>query len=196
VVVAAKDGKAKGIDLVQAENIKIWLWKMECEEDYEEEARKEGEETGIPWDPTKPLKCAGWGDQWRKFVAIVQSVWRTGVIPRHLLRAIIVLIRKGKSGDSRGIGLKQPMWKIIEGIMERRLQKLGLHESLHGGLKSKGTSTVIMEMRLAQGLAQLKQVPMWATFINLRKAFDAMDRERLLEILEDQGVGPNLQRLI
>ena len=124
VVVAAKRGKAKGIDLVQANNIKTWLWKMECEEDYEEEVQKEEEETDIPWDLTKPLKRAGRGDQWRKFVAIIQSVWRTGVTPRHLLRAIIVLIPKGNIGDFRGIDLMQPMWKIIKGIMERRLQKL------------------------------------------------------------------------
>ena len=37
---------------------------------------------------------------------------------------------------------------------------------------------------------------MWATFIDLRKGFDAMDRERLMEILEDRGVGPNLRRLV
>ena len=79
----------------------------------------------------------------------------------------------------------QPMWKIIKGVMERRLQKLDLHESLHGGLKSKGTGTAIMEMKLAQGLAQLDQMPMWATFIDLRKVFNAIDRERLLEILKD-----------
>ena len=79
----------------------------------------------------------------------------------------------------------QPMWKIIERIMKRQLQKLELHESLHVGLKSKGTGTTLTEMKLAQGLAQLEQVPMWATFIDLRKVFDAMDRERLLEILED-----------
>ena len=80
--------------------------------------------------------------------------------------------------------------------MERRLHKLELHDSLHRGLKRKGTGMAIMEMKLAQGLAQLKHMPMWATFINLRKAFDAMDRERLLEILEDRGVGPNMRRLI
>ena len=59
VVVVAKNGKAKGIDLVQAKNIKIWLWKVECKEEYEEEARKEEEETGISREPTKPLKGAG-----------------------------------------------------------------------------------------------------------------------------------------
>ena len=60
-----------------------------------------------------------------------------------------------------------------------------LRESLHNGLKSKGTGTVIMEMKLAQGLTQIKQVAMWETFIDLYKAFDAMDSERLLKILED-----------
>ena len=94
---------------------------MTMEEEYKADAQKEEEETGVPRDPVKPLKGAGWGDQWHKFVEIIQSIWRTGVIPRHLLRAIIMLIPKGNSGDFRGIGLVQPMWKIIEGIMERRL---------------------------------------------------------------------------
>ena len=60
VVVVAKRGKAKGINLVQAKNINVAV-EDGYEEDYEEEVRKEEEETGIPWDPTKPLKCAGWG---------------------------------------------------------------------------------------------------------------------------------------
>ena len=113
-----------------------------------------------------------------------------------MLRAIVVLVPKGNSGDFQGIGLMQPMWKIIKGIVERKLQKLELHESLHSGLKSKATDTAIMEMKLAQGLAWLEKVPMWATVINLHEAFDGMDMERLLEILEDQGVGSNLRRLI
>ena len=45
--------------------------------------------------------------------------------------------------------------------------------------------TAIIEMKLAQGLVQLEQMLMWATFIDLRKAFDVMDREQLLEIQED-----------
>ena len=34
-----------------------------------------------------------------------------------------------------------------------------------------------------------------ASFIDLHKAFDVMEREKLLEILEDQGGRPNLRQL-
>ena len=103
MVVAVKRGKAKSIDLVQAKHTKTNLWGIECKEDYKEEARKEEEETGIPLDLTKPIKCTGWGYQWLKFVAVIQSIWRTGVIPRHLLWTSIVLIPKRNSRDFRGI---------------------------------------------------------------------------------------------
>ena len=42
----------------------------------------------------------------------------------------------------------------------------------------------------------IKQEALYETFIDLRKAYDVMDRERCLEILEGYGVGPNILRLI
>ena len=36
-------------------------------------------------------------------------------------------------GDYRGIGLLNPMWKVVEKIMVSRLSCLKLHHSLHGG---------------------------------------------------------------
>ena len=36
-----------------------------------------------------------------------------------------------------------------------------------------------MEMKLAQQLAYLEQTPLFSIFIDLRKAFDAMDRENV-----------------
>ena len=71
-----------------------------------------------------------------------------------------------------------------------------LHDSLHGCLKHRGTGTVIIEAKLAQQLAHLEQAPFYGVFIDLRKAFNAMDQERCLEILEMHGVGPNMLRLI
>ncbi|KAL9183027.1 hypothetical protein ACHAXT_004814 [Thalassiosira profunda] len=52
------------------------------------------------------------------------------------------------------------------------------------------------EAKLHQQLACLEQEAFYGIFLDLRKAFDAMDRGRCLEILEGYGVGPNMRRLI
>jgi hypothetical protein len=38
---------------------------------------------------------------------------------------IVVLLPKG-GGDYRGIGLLEPLWKVVEQIMDRRLNALPL----------------------------------------------------------------------
>ena len=76
--------------------------------------------------------------------------------------------------------------------MDIRLEKIILHDSLHGCLAGWGTGTGIIEAKLAQQLAHLEQTPFFGVFINLKKAFDAMDRGRCLAILALHGVGPQM----
>ena len=47
-----------------------------------------------------------------------------------------------------------------------------------------------MEANLVQQLAYRKQCPLYGIFLDLKKAYDAMDRGRCLDILEGAGVGP------
>jgi hypothetical protein len=54
----------------------------------------------------------------------------------------------------------------------------------------------VIEAKLTQQLAHIKQTPFYGVFIDLKKAFDAMDRECCLLILEGHGAGPNMRRLI
>ena len=51
-------------------------------------------------------------------------------------------------------------------------------------------------MGVAQQLAYIGQEPFFGVFIDLKKAFDAMDRGHCLHILEGYGVEPNIIRLI
>ena len=50
--------------------------------------------------------------------------------------------------------------------------------------------------KLTQQMAYLDQEPWYCGFIDLKKSFDAMDRDRCLEVLRGYGVGPRMRRLI
>ena len=54
----------------------------------------------------------------------------------------------------------------------------------------------MIKVKLMQQLAHIEQAPFCGVFIDLKKAFDSMDREWRLLILEEHGVTPILSRLI
>ena len=151
---------------MRAEDLKEWLRGMEDEE----RAAKKGE-SGFK----------GAGDRWRLLLRLCEHVWETGEIPRQMLLTIVVLIPKGSSGkDFRGIGLLEVIWKLLERVLDLRLSEIELHDFLHGFRAKRGCGTGIMEATLHQQLAARKQVPLYGIFLDLRKAFDAMDRGRCL----------------
>ena len=127
---------------------------------------------------------------------MVRHIWNTGEIPARMLLTIVVLIPKGNSGDFRGIGLLEVVWKVVERIIDARLKCVPLHDALHGFRKGRGCGTGIMEVKLAQQLGSLEQCPFYGIFLDLKKAYDAMDRDRCLKILRDVGIGERTIRLI
>jgi hypothetical protein len=80
--------------------------------------------------------------------------------------------------------------------MDLRLEKIELHDSLHGCLAGRGTGMGIIEAKLFQQLAHLEQAPFFGVFIDLKKAFHAMDQGRCLAIRALHGVGPQMLPLI
>ncbi len=56
--------------------------------------------------------------------------------------------------------------------------------------------TAILEAKMAQQLVHLEQEPFYGVFLDLKKAFNIMDRERCLLNLEGYGAGPNMVWLI
>jgi hypothetical protein len=163
---------------MRAEHVKAWLRGA-----LEEE------------DPESQGNFVGNGDNWKLFVKLVQAVWTHGIIPRQMLWSIVVLIPKGR-GDYRGIGLLEPIWKVLKRIMDRRLDAIELHDCLHGCRAHRGTGTGVIKAKLAQQLSYLELKPFYGVFLDLKKAFDSMDRERCIMILEGYGTGPRMIRLI
>jgi hypothetical protein len=52
-----------------------------------------------------------------------------------------------------------------------------------------------MVVKLNQQLAWVDQAPLYQIYLDLKKAYDALDQTRCLEILAGYRVGPNLLRL-
>jgi hypothetical protein len=85
-----------------------------------------------------------------------------------------MLLPKGGE-DYRGIGLLDPMWKVVEKIMVAQMSCLELHDCLHGGLPHQDMGTAIMEVKLYQQLAWVDQAPLYQIYLDLKKAYEALD---------------------
>ena len=101
----------------------------------------------------------------------------------------MVLIPKGKR-EYRGIGLVDVTWKVVTLILHRRLTKgITFHDALHGFRKGRGIGTATLEAKLLQQLAAMREEFLYVIFLDLTKAYDALDWSRSLEILKGYGVG-------
>ena len=135
--------------------------------------------------------------RWDLLVNLVTHMWNTGEIPTELTWTILVLIPKGDGSQTRGIGLNETLWKILEAIIDTRVKSVVVfHDILHGFIQRRGTGTAILEAKLAQELASLENEPLFVIFLDLRKAYDTVDRTRSLQTFEEYGMGPNMLRLL
>jgi hypothetical protein len=156
VVGQLRNSQVAGARGMKAEHIKGWLAIIKQEE---------REDDGLE----------GLGDRWRLFVTLLQAVRTTGSVLTQMSWMIVVLLPKG-GGNYCCIGLLDPIWKVIEKVMVFWFKALQLHDCLHGGLPRWGTGMAIMEAKLQQQLAWAEQEPLYQIYLDLRKAYDALDR--------------------
>ena len=166
-----------GPSRIRAEHIKGWLTAAKRGGVGEEKGKKktEAEEEGE--------------EMWVKVVEMTQTAFRDGKLVEEAAWQTVVLIHKGK-GEFRGIGLLEVTWKLMTVILHRRLTTgLQLHDVLHGFREGCGTGTATLEAKLLQQLADMREEVLYVIFLDLTKAYDALDRSRSLEILRGYGVG-------
>lgn len=166
-----KLGKASGPSGMKAEDFHEWL---------ADARRKENPDT----------------TRWLALVATIQHIFKTGNVPKEVCWTLLALLPK-PDGGVRGIGLLEVTWKLCEAIIDTRVkQVVKLHDCIHGFTAHRGTGTAIIEAKLQQELASIRSQPLFQVFLDLKKAYDTLDRPRVLQTCKDYGMGPQLRQVL
>ena len=102
----------------------------------------------------------------------------------------MALIPNG-GGSYCSIVLVEVVCKAVVVILNIRLtDSITFHEVLHGFQECCRIGTATLEAKLLQQLAAMREEALYVIFMDLQKAYGALERERCLEILEGYGMGP------
>jgi exonuclease III len=173
-----RNNKAAGVSGLTAEDLKSWHEAAQVTEAGEE--------------PDRVAVVL-----WAKVLEMVRLVFEEGEIPRAFSQGIFVLIPKAKAGEFRGIALLEIIYKLVSSIINSRIQAgVTFHDAIHGFRPGRGTSTAIMEAKLLAQVHCRSDDPLYMVFIDLKKAYDTLDRTQAMRILKEYGVGANLRRAI
>ena len=127
---------------------------------------------------------------------LIQTAFWYGVLVEEATCQVVVLIAKG-GNDYRIIGLVEVVWKVVAVILSFRFTaSITYHNSLHGFRAGRGTGTATLKVKLIQKVSAMREAVLHTIFLDLYKAYDALDRPMCLEILEGYGVGPRSLRLL
>jgi hypothetical protein len=131
---------------------------------------------------------------WAKVVELVQLALMGQEIPLAFAIGILCLIPKEEPNKFRGIVLLEVIHKICGTtfIHFRVQESVKFHPGIHGFRTGRGTITAILEAKLQMQHAVRSGLPYYQVFLDLRKAYDTLDRDGTMAILEAYGVGPNI----
>jgi len=128
-----KTGRAPGASGMSTKDLKCWLATRE--------------QDPIPWDITLQLVC---------------HAFSTSMVPTRARSRTLVLIPKPEPGQMHGIGLPEPVWKLISAVINQRLmQNIKFHDDLHGFLPAQGTGMACLEAKLEAQLAFQSGPPLY-----------------------------------
>jgi len=136
-------------------------------------------------------------EPWNLTIQLVQHAFQTRIVPTQARLNTLVMIPKPEAGQVCGIGLLEPIWKLISAIINQRMMNsIKFHDDLHRFLPGRGTSTVCLEAKLTAQLAYQTGKPLHHIYLDFPKAYDSLDCSRTLTLLSNYGVGPNTLQLI
>jgi hypothetical protein len=117
-------------------------------------------------------------------------------IPLAYALAVLVLIPRNKKEQGKFCGITllavmyYKLWGMI--IYMRASAVIKFHPGIHVFCHHHGTDTAILETTLEMQMADMQSVPYFQIFLDLAKAFDSIDRDRMSDLLAGYGFAPNM----
>ena len=134
---------------------------------------------------------------WDNVVTLVQRCIGEGDIPQAFFYGVLVIIPKDDAGGVRGIGLLEVIHKLVSQVINLRMAtSIEFLEEVHGFRCGRGTYTAIGETKIRLQMAVNKSETTYQVYLDLKKAYDSINRPRVLHIMRKYGVGPNICRYV
>ena len=110
---------------------------------------------------------------------------------------MLVATPKDDIGGKRGLGSLETLHKLNSELINFRMTNaINFCQDVHGFRRRRGTFTAIGEVKLRMQMAACKSETLCQVYLDLSKACDSIDRNRVKHILRKYKVGPNLLKYI
>ena len=127
---------------------------------------------------------------------IIQKEFRDNRLTEECTQKMVVLIPKG-NWEFREIGLVELIRKALLGVVNRRIGvAVQFHDMLHGFRDGQGKGNVYLESNLIYQITAMREEVLYEVLLDLRKAYDALYRERCMEIMAGYRIGLQTERII
>jgi len=134
---------------------------------------------------------------------VITSAWRSGTAPAAWKSAVLLpLFKKGdkqQPSNYRPISLLDVTGKVYVQILHSRMRghlNSLLMDAQQGFRPGRGTGDALFSMRRVAELARDFGRPLHAAFVDLKAAFDSVNRAALWQLLLARGISPKLVSLV
>jgi hypothetical protein len=160
---------------------------------------KSSKSAGIDGIPPGVLKWLT--DEWILLLTFIMNTVFFGAYPSEWTKSkIFVIHKKGPvcdPGNYRGISVMNVLPKLYDSILNKRLSlwyKPCVEQA--GAQAGRGCEEQLLTLRLYIDLARKKRYVLYVIFIDYIKAYDKVNRQKLLQMLADLGCGDTFLKAI
>jgi hypothetical protein len=153
---------------------------------------------------TNEAMKSGNGEVARWTHRLLTCIWRTGKVPRPMSQATVVMIRKpgkdpSKTENYRPISLLPSITKTLESVVHERIKNwysssIGNYQA--GFMKNKQISEHTAALRVIAEQTRAAASRVVCVLLDLKKAYDSVDREALFRTLSSLHLPPDIRVLL